>query len=139
MDVGNPSNFPRTLALFGNDFEGLKAKLGGKSYTDEETRQAMRELRERYGYVADPHGAVGYLGLRDYLAAHAEGAPVGVFLETAHPAKFIDVVEETLGEEVPLPEALAELRGRKREATPLPYDYDAFRSYLLAAYASVAH
>src|SRR5690606_8390512 len=91
MDVGNPSNFARLLDLYDNDREAMAEVLYGCSFTDAETRKAMRDVFERTGYTLDPHGAVGYLGIRRFLPEF--GPAVGVFLETAHPGKFRDVVE----------------------------------------------
>lgn len=131
MDVGNPSNFPRALALFGNQFDDLKGQLGSYSYTDEQTIEALKELKKEYGYVADPHGAIGYLALKDFFKTGKEPDAMGVFLETAHPAKFLDVVEEALGEKQPLPPALAALIGKKKVASQLPNDFEVFKEYLL--------
>lgn len=135
MDVGNPSNFPRTLALFSNSFEGAKEKLSAYSYSDEVTKEAMKEIHKKFDYVADPHGAVGYLGLQDYFEENPSSKAFGVFLETAHPAKFIDVVEETLDLKVELPEALAVLVDKPKVATQLSTDFAPFKAYLLEHYA----
>src|SRR5690606_26189611 len=104
MDGANHSNFARMLDLYNHDREAMAADLYGCSFTDEETRDAMRDVYARTGYVLDPHGAVGYLGIRSYLCQY--GPAAGVFLETAHPGKFRDVVEETLDRSIELPEGL---------------------------------
>ncbi|MDC1522909.1 threonine synthase, partial [Flavobacteriaceae bacterium] len=88
MDVGDPSNFIRILKIFGDDLDNLKETLSGYRFTDDETREALKEIYTTSGYVADPHGAVGYLGLKAYLKDHPE--KYGIFLETAHPVKFLD-------------------------------------------------
>lgn len=132
MDVGNPSNFPRTLALFGEEYQALKNKLGSYSYSDEETATGMKELKEKYGYVADPHGAIGYLALKEFFEEGNLAGAIGVFLETAHPAKFIDVVEDTLHEKIPLPTALAALIGKEKKAIEMPDDFEKFKHFLLS-------
>jgi threonine synthase len=110
MDVGNPSNFERLQALFGDHFD-----ITGYSFTDDETRDVMRSVYQKHKYILDPHGAVGYLGLRKYLDASA-GPVTGMFLETAHPGKFSEVVEDTLGEKLQLPAALETLKSKKKES-----------------------
>ena len=95
MDVGNPSNFVRMLDLFQGDFESLSNEIVGYAFTDAETQTAMREVFSRNKYVMDPHGAVAYLGLKKFLKSRKTDA-IGIFLETAHPAKFKEVVDETL-------------------------------------------
>jgi threonine synthase len=94
MDVGNPSNFARMMDLYANDLNNIKADITGYRFSDEETKQAMREVYKTSNYMLDPHGAVGYLGLKKYLAEHTEAT--GVFFETAHPAKFLEVVTSIL-------------------------------------------
>ena len=103
MDVGNPSNFIRIQELFNNDLETLKSAFSSYSFSDDETRATMKNIYNNSGYVADPHGAVGYLGLKKHGLKENE---FGVFLETAHPVKFLDVVEETLPVKVEIPEQI---------------------------------
>ena len=113
MDVGNPSNFTRMLDLYHNDFEKLKTDISGFEFSDTETQVAMRDVFAQTNYVLDPHGAVGYLGLKKYLSINKNST--GVFLETAHPAKFLEVVEKTLNKTVQLPERLKEfVKGNKK-------------------------
>ena len=95
MDVGNPSNFVRMLDLFQGDFESLSREIAGYAFTDSETETAMQEVFSRNKYMMDPHGAVAYLGLKEFLKSRKTAA-TGIFLETAHPAKFKEVVDETL-------------------------------------------
>ncbi len=128
MDVADPSNFVRIRKLFGNRFPDLDAVMTSHAYTDEQTRGAMRNLHDTYGYIADPHGAVGYLGLSDYLQQHPGGP--GIFLETAHPIKFRPEVERTLGRELDLPERLRGLLDREKTALPIA-SYDDLRSFLM--------
>lgn len=127
MDVGNPSNFVRMLDLFdGNDRE-LGAVIEGYAFTDEETKKAMRWIASEKKYVMDPHGAVGYLGLKRYLGNRKVN---GIFLETAHPAKFKEVVEEALGQEVRIPEPLQKFLGRRKETIEISADFTAFKTFL---------
>ncbi|NJL57994.1 hypothetical protein HC928_24885 [bacterium] len=131
MDVGNPSNFPRMTEVFENEFDAVRSHISGASYTDEQTRAAMAEVHKKTGYLLDPHGAVAYLGLRDYLRHQNQNA-VGVFLATAHPSKFIDVVEETLQTKLEVPQRLAELANKPTLATPLGTDFAGFKQFLMA-------
>ncbi len=129
MDVGNPSNFARILALYAGDAERLRADVAGSRHTDEETRAAIREVYGTYGYVLDPHGAVGYLGLREALRDRPEAT--GIFLATAHPAKFADVVEPLVGCPVPLPERLAACLRREPQVIKVGPEIGALRPVLL--------
>ena len=128
MDVGDPSNFIRILKIFDNDFDFLKENLSGYSFTDTETREALKEIHKTSGYVADPHGAVGYLGLKEYLKEHPE--KYGVFLETAHPVKFLDTVEETLNIKVEIPERLKETLSKTKKSISIK-DYEELKTFLL--------
>ena len=130
MDVGNPSNFVRMLDLYDHDFEALSKDIFGCAFTDRETRDAMRHVQQHGKYLTDPHGAVGYLGVKKYLSQHP--SHTGIFLETAHPGKFSEVVEETLNKKVPLPERLNEFLVRKKESVPLSNRYNELKAYLNA-------
>ena len=114
MDVGNPSNFVRIQELFQNNFERLRAYLTSYSFTDDETRSALREIHQQSGYIADPHGAVGYLGLKKFLEDHKDH--YGVFLETAHPVKFLEVVEEALKIKMSLPPQIKAIIDKEKQA-----------------------
>ena len=129
MDVGDPSNFVRIQKIYGNDFENLSQHLSGYRFTDEETRTAMQHIHTSSGYVADPHGAVGYLGLKKYLENHPE--KYGIFLETAHPVKFLTTVEETLGTKVELPQRIQDLLEKEKQSTPIS-NYEDLKRFLLA-------
>jgi threonine synthase len=129
MDVGNPSNFARMKMMFDHSWSEMKTKVSGFSFSDEETKEAMRELKQQYSYTADPHGAVGYLALKTFQELNKN--VVGIFLETAHPAKFIDVVEETLNEKITVPAALAQLENLPKSATFMNADYASLKSYLM--------
>jgi threonine synthase len=113
MDVGNPSNFIRIQELFNNDLKALKSAFSSYSFSDDETRETMQLIYKNSGYVADPHGAVGYLGLKKYGLKENE---FGVFLETAHPVKFLDVVEETLPVKVEIPAQIQKVINNKKVA-----------------------
>ena len=127
MDVGNPSNFIRIQELHNNDFEALKANLSSYSYTDNETKAALLELYNDWNYVADPHGAVGYLGAKDYLKSN--NAHV-VFLETAHPTKFLDVVEDVIRENVDLPPQIESVMNKEKVAITVN-SYEELKRFLL--------
>ena len=128
MDVGNPSNFIRIQKLFDDDFDTLKTMFSSISYTDDETRKAMLDIYKNSGYVADPHGAVGYLGLKDYFKGNPN--EIGVFLETAHPIKFSDVVEETLNTTLDIPEQIKSVLGKEKACVEV-HNYEDLKSYLL--------
>ncbi|WP_445730796.1 threonine synthase [Mariniflexile sp.] len=114
MDVGAPSNFIRIQEIYKNNFRSLKENMSSYSFSDKETKAAMLEIFDNYNYVADPHGAVGYLGCKAYLKekpnAHC------VFLETAHPTKFLDVVEAVVKVKQALPEQIQSVMGKEKEA-----------------------
>ncbi|HEY8938308.1 MAG TPA: threonine synthase [Cyclobacteriaceae bacterium] len=130
MDVGNPSNFVRMLDLYNNDFDALSKDIAGYAVTDDETREAMRNVYANYKYVLDPHGAVGYLGLKKYLSENKSTAS-GVFLETAHPGKFQDVVENTLQQNIQLPEVLQKFMRGSKLSVNIGNGFDEFKNYLL--------
>uniref|UniRef100_UPI00404B5766 threonine synthase n=2 Tax=Gelidibacter sp. TaxID=2018083 RepID=UPI00404B5766 len=128
MDVGNPSNFIRIQALYNNDFEQLKANLSSYSFTDTETKHALQELYDDYHYIADPHGAVGFLGAKSYLQQHPEAHVV--FLETAHPTKFLDVVEDVIKENMDLPTQIAAVMDKTKKAIAIK-TYEELKGFLL--------
>jgi threonine synthase len=129
MDVGNPSNFARVVSLFQNDYNLIKKVLFSQSYSDDETRTAMREINEKYNYVIDPHGAVGYLALKDYVKNNT-GDYNSIILETAHPAKFLDEVEKVIGKKIEMPERLNISLEKKKHAIKLSNDFDDFKLFL---------
>jgi threonine synthase len=132
MDVGNPSNFVRILELFHHKLGDLRTVLTGYSISDDETREVMKEVYQQYKYLPDPHGAVGYLALQRYLQQHA--GEKGMFLETAHPVKFYDVVEPVIGESVPVPAAIEEQLKLTKQSSVIAPDYAALKEALLARY-----
>ncbi|MFT7626610.1 MAG: threonine synthase [Ulvibacter sp.] len=128
MDVGDPSNFIRIRKIFKNDFESLSKKLTSYSFTDSETRSAIKSIYETYNYIADPHGAVGYLGLQKFLQSNPEIQ--GVFLETAHPIKFLDVVEGVIAKKIPLPPDIESLILKEKKSI-LIKNYQEFKAYMM--------
>jgi len=129
MDVGNPSNFIRIQALYNNDFERLKANLSSYSFTDAETKHALKELYTNYHYIADPHGAVGFLGAKSYVQQHPEAHVV--FLETAHPTKFLDVVEDVIKQPMDLPPQIEAVMDKKKKAIAIT-SYEELKGFLLS-------
>ena len=129
MDVGNPSNFVRMLDLYNDDIQRIREDIVGYYYTDEETRETMKSVFSNHGYCCDPHGAIGFRALKDYFSKQTNGA-TGIFLETAHPAKFLPTVEATLDHTIDIPPQLADLVEKKKVATSIENDYDQFKQFL---------
>ena len=130
MDVGAPSNFDRMLNLFGGHWEQMKGRVSGFSFDDQETRATIQNVFKQTGYSLDPHGAVGWLASNAWRESNPDSQTV--VLETAHPSKFIDVMEEELGKGViEIPERLACLSQRKKVAVQLGVDEAAFHDWLL--------
>ena len=127
MDVGNPSNVERMRALFDDDVEAMRHMVSAAVYTDADVKSAIRRVYDEFGYVCDPHSAIGFLG----ASAIPDGA-ARVFLSTAHPAKFRETVEPAIGREVPLPPALAEAMARPRLVERIPPKGAALRDLLLS-------
>jgi threonine synthase len=129
MDVGAPSNFVRMSALFGNSWDAMKSGVSGMSFTDEETRAAIREVKSLFGYEVCPHTAVGWLAAKSWHTTHPGSSTIT--LATAHPAKFPDVMDAELGAgTVQIPERLAILADKEKVATALPKDWEPFRDWL---------
>jgi threonine synthase len=131
MDVGDPNNFPRLLDLCRNRLEYVQKEIWGHGATDEETLAAMKMLHEKFGYISDPHTAVGVLGWEAYKSQHP-GPAQGLVLATAHPAKFADVVMKAIGTAPPLPDRLAAYLKRDKLSLPISSAYDDFKQFLLA-------
>lgn len=112
MDVGNPSNFIRIQEMYQNDLEQFKKDFSSYSFTDAETLEGMKEMYKTNGYIAEPHGAVGYLGLKKELATNTNA--IGIFLETAHPIKFLDVVEPALNVKLPIPTQIESVMNKEK-------------------------
>ncbi|MEI6409884.1 MAG: threonine synthase [Bacteroidota bacterium] len=132
MDVGNPSNFARMLDLYRSTWNMMRNDIAGYAFDDSQTESAMRQVLEQHDYIMDPHAAVGYLALLEYQLKHPEHA--GIILETAHPSKFIEDVSRILDQEIPIPERLAALGNRTKEAVPLGTDFNSFKDWLLSTY-----
>lgn len=132
MDVGSPSNFARMSDLYGSTWNIIKEDISGFSYSDEQTKSAMKEVYDKYNYVIDPHGAVGYLAIQDYFKNNPE--TLGIILETAHPSKFIDIVEPVLNKSIDIPFRLADLANKEKVATSLEKDFLPFKDWLLNNY-----
>jgi len=128
MDVGDPSNFIRIRELYGNDFDRLSEQLTSYSFSDVATKSALKSLYENNGYVADPHGAVGYLGLKKYQQQYPD--TYGIFLETAHPVKFLDTVEEVIGEKLEIPIQIQKILPLQKVSKKIS-SYEDLKSYLL--------
>ncbi len=128
MDVGDPSNFIRIRHLFEDDFDKLSKNLSSYAFSDDETRAAMKSIHKISNYVADPHGAVGYLGLKKYQEQNPD--VYGIFLETAHPIKFLDVVEETITEKLELPSQIQKVMNKTKESIKIS-TYQELKAFLL--------
>ena len=131
MDVGNPSNFARILVLYQNDRHKINQIIYGRSYSDNSTRQAIREIYSKYGYIMDPHGAVGYLALKEYLAEENITDFQGIILETAHPAKFSTAVKEELQIEIEMPQSLKDAFSKEKNAIIISNKFRDFKNFLL--------
>jgi threonine synthase len=131
MDVGAPSNFARMLDLYCSTWNIMREDISGYGFSDEDTRQAMQAVHQATGYVLDPHGAVGYLALKTYQQKHPEH--LGIILETAHPSKFIEDVESILGQDIPVPQRLADLAHAEKHAVQMPANYAALKTWLLGS------
>jgi len=132
MDVGDPSNFARILDLYGGDYAQISAEMTGTTYSDEQIRESLLSCFQKTGYLPDPHGAVAYRALKEQL----QPDEIGIFLETAHPAKFTETVEEIVGAgNVPMPERLAEFLKGEKKTVETGVGFDAFKAYLLSVSA----
>ncbi|WP_162128105.1 threonine synthase [Flavobacterium phycosphaerae] len=127
MDVGNPSNFIRIQELYHNDLKQFEKDFSSYSFTDAETEAAMQDIFKRTQYIAEPHGAVGYLGLKKEMQKQSNS--VGVFLETAHPIKFLDIVEPLLNLKLPIPEQIESVLHKEKVSTKIK-TYEDLKNYL---------
>ncbi|KAA6322150.1 Threonine synthase [termite gut metagenome] len=127
MDVGDPSNFARVLDLYNHSHAAISADISGATFTDEQIRETVKKVYQETGYLLDPHGACGYRALKDVL----QPGQTGVFLETAHPAKFLDTVETIIGSKVEIPAKLQEFMKGEKKSLPMPKEFAAFKQYLL--------
>jgi threonine synthase len=129
MDVGNPSNFARMKDLYGSTWNIMHDDIKGYAFTDVQTEEAMQQVEQQFGYVMDPHTAVGHLALQSYLRDFPDHQ--GVVLSTAHPAKFLPDVERILGHSIEVPERLAILENLEKKSVLMDVQYNTFKSWLL--------
>ena len=127
MDVGNPSNFARIYDLYGKDHAAICADISGATYSDEQIADTIREVQAETGYICDPHGACGYRALKEGLK---EGE-VGLFLETAHPAKFKSTVDKILGADIEIPAKLQAFMKGTKQSIPLSKEFTEFKKFLM--------
>ncbi|HTD41064.1 MAG TPA: threonine synthase [Mucilaginibacter sp.] len=131
MDVGNPSNWVRIADMFKEDSEELTKKIIGFSYTDEETLQAIEKIYSNYNYIACPHTAIAWQALKDWQQDQPTGKATGVFLSTAHPCKFPDVLPKHIAKVIEIPGEVRLLEGKLKQAASLGGDFKGFKRYLL--------
>jgi threonine synthase len=127
MDVGNPSNFARLQALFNHSLAEFRSEISGYSYSDKQTRESIKKVYDDFGYVADPHGAIGFRALTEYLN---DNDAVGVFLETAHPIKFNQEVEAIIGSMISMPDSLTSVLDAEIKSHPCSSNYNDFKDLL---------
>ncbi len=130
MDVSNPSNFPRILELYGQRHDAIKKEITGFAYSDSITRKTIKKIYDEYEYLLCPHSAIGYLGIHDALISRSEDT-YGIFLSTAHPAKFYNVIDQIIDGEITFPHALKAVLTKDKKSFRLSSDYKAFREFLL--------
>ncbi len=130
MDVSNPSNFVRIQEIFNNDIQKIKNVIKGYSFNDDQTKEAIKNVYDINNYIMDPHSAIGYLGLKSYLQSHAANAS-GVFLSTAHPIKFKEQVENSIGKEISVPSRLKGIMKKKKRSIEIE-SYDDLKDHLIS-------
>jgi threonine synthase len=129
MDVGNPSNFIRIQEMYNNDLKEFKKDFSSYAFTDEETKKAIETIYKKFDYIAEPHGAIGYLGLKKEMENNKNA--VGVFLETAHPIKFLDVVEPILNIELEIPKQIESVLNKEKKSISIK-EYSDLKKHLLS-------
>ena len=127
MDVGNPSNFIRIQEMYNNDLSEFKKDFSSYTFSDNETEIAIKTIYKNSNYIAEPHGAIGYLGLKKELLTHPNS--IGLFLETAHPIKFIDTVEPILKVKLPIPTQIESVLNKKKRSIKIK-TYEEFKEFL---------
>ena len=127
MDVGDPSNFARVLDLYGGNHAAISAEISGATYTDSQIAETMQAVWKQDHYLLDPHGACGFRALAEGL----QPGETGVFLETAHPAKFKDTVEKIIGEAVEIPAKLQAFMQGEKKSLPMSKEFADFKEYLM--------
>ena len=128
MDVGDPSNFARIYDLYGKSHERISSLISGATHSDEQIRETMRQCYAETGYILDPHGACGYRALQEGLKENE----VGVFCETAHPAKFKETVDNIIGGDIQIPERLAAFMRGKKQSVEMTKNFDDFKAFLMS-------
>jgi len=131
MDVGNPSNFARIMDLFKNDYSKIKDIIYSARFNDDETRSGIKDVYDKYNYTIDPHGAVGYLALKKYSEENNLTNYNGIILETAHPAKFKDDVEEVIGKEIEIPPLLQKCLQKEKHSVKISKEFSSLKSFLM--------
>ena len=129
MDVGNPSNFIRVMELLNNNFEQLSSFISGYTISDAITKQTITNVYQQYNYILDPHGAVAYNAMDQYLQLHP--TQKGVIVETAHPIKFPETVETAIGKSIEVPESAKALFGKEKKSISMEADFEILKSHLL--------
>jgi threonine synthase len=138
MDVGNPSNFPRILDIFESNskecstWNNVKNEITGIAVDDTQTEDALKEVYQNYNYIIDPHGAVGYYALKEYIKSHPD--TFGVILETAHSSKFKPDVERILDRSIEVPERLSIMANKEKVSIEMSTGYEEFKKHLLRTF-----
>ena len=130
MDVSDPSNFVRIQKIFNNDIQKIKKMIKTYSFNDNQTREAIKDVYNRNNYLMDPHSAIGYLGIKSYLSNHSTNSS-GIFLSTAHPIKFKEQVEKSIGKEIPMPSRLKGIMGKSKRSIEIK-SYNDLKDQLLS-------
>ncbi|HXL57077.1 MAG TPA: pyridoxal-phosphate dependent enzyme, partial [Chitinophagaceae bacterium] len=130
MDVGDPSNFVRIMELFEKKIDNLKSVLSSYSINDATTKKTIKEVYKKYNYTLDPHGAVGYYALNKYLSDCGDTI-AGIFLETAHPVKFPETVEEATNTKIAIPESVQYLLNRKKQSIKMDASFEKLKEWLM--------
>ena len=130
MDVSDPSNFVRIQKIFNNDIQKIKKIIKAYSFNDNQTREAIKDVYNRNNYLMDPHSAIGYLGIKSYLSNHSTNSS-GIFLSTAHPIKFKEQVEKSIGKEIPMPSRLKGIMGKSKSSIEIN-SYNDLKDQLLS-------
>ncbi len=128
MDVGNPSNFVRILELYKFNLENIRKEIESKSYNDEKTLETMREVYQNSDYILDPHGAIGYMGIKDFIKNHNKYC--GIFLETADPSKFTNIVNKAIEVNPPMPKRLEKCLDKEKESIVLSNQFSDLKTFL---------
>ena len=130
MDVSDPSNFVRIQKIFNNDIQKIKKIIKAYSFNDDQTREAIKDIYNRNNYLMDPHSAIGYLGIKSYLSNHSTNAS-GIFLSTAHPIKFKEQVEKSIGKEISVPSRIKDIIGKSKRSIEIK-SYNDLKDQLLS-------